>query len=85
MKASYYCNNNINFMLEKLLLHKTYNKTRVTSKDQPVHPPSIARVLVHPSLDSPEAVEGTSISEYCSERAGCSVWSEPSLVAQVLL
>ena len=32
----------------------------VTSKDsdQPVHPPSMARVLVHPSLDSLEAVEG---------------------------
>ena len=33
----------------------------MTSKDsdQPVHPPSLAKVLVHPSLDSPEAVEGT--------------------------
>ena len=40
---------------------KTYNKTCVTSKDtdQPVHPPSMARVLVYPSLDSQEAVEGT--------------------------
>ena len=40
---------------------KTYNKTCVTSKDsyQPVHPPSMARVLVYPSLDSPEAVKGT--------------------------
>ena len=39
---------------------KTYNKTCVTSKgsDQPVHPPRMARVLVHPSLNSPEAVEG---------------------------
>ena len=39
---------------------KTYNNTCVTSKDpdQPVHPPSMARVLVYPSLDSPEAVEG---------------------------
>ena len=27
--------------------------------DQPVHPHSTARVLVHPCLDSPEAVEGT--------------------------
>ena len=36
---------------------KTYNKTCVTSKylDQPVHPPSMARILVYPSLDSPEA------------------------------
>ena len=41
--------------------HKSFNKTCVTSKDsdQHVHPPSIARVLVHPSLDSPEVVEGT--------------------------
>ena len=33
---------------------KTYNKTRVTSKDsgQPVHLPSMARVLVHPCLNS---------------------------------
>ena len=40
---------------------KTYNKTCVTSKDsdQPVHPPSMARVLVYPSLDSLEAVEVT--------------------------
>ena len=38
---------------------KTYNKIYVTSKDSehPVHPPSMARVLVYPSLDSPEAVE----------------------------
>ena len=27
--------------------------------DQPVYPPSMARVLLYPSLDSPEAVEGT--------------------------
>ena len=40
---------------------KTYNEIFVTSKDsdQPVHPPSMARVLVYPSMDSPEAVEGT--------------------------
>ena len=40
---------------------KTYNKTCETSKDsdQPVHPSSMARVLVHPSLDSPEAIEVT--------------------------
>ena len=44
---------------------KTYNKTCVTSKysDQPVHPPSVARILCHPSLDSLEAVEGNAISE----------------------
>ena len=40
---------------------KTYNKTCKTSKDsdQPVHPTSTARALVHPSLDCPEAEEGT--------------------------
>ena len=38
---------------------KTYSKTYVTNKYQPVHPPSMARVLVHPSLDSLEDVEGT--------------------------
>ena len=40
---------------------KTYNKTCVTSKDsdQPVHPPSMARVLVDSSLGSPETVECT--------------------------
>ena len=39
---------------------KTYNKACVTSKDsdQPVDPPSMARVLLYPSLDSPQAVEG---------------------------
>ena len=40
---------------------KTYNKTSVTSKDsdQLVHPLSMVKVLVFPSLDSLEAVEGT--------------------------
>ena len=40
---------------------KTYSKTFVTSKDpdQLVHPSSMARVLVYPSLVSQEAVEGT--------------------------
>ena len=40
---------------------KTYNKTCVISKDSdlPVHPPSMARSLVYPSLDNLEAVEGT--------------------------
>ena len=40
---------------------KTYNKTCVTSKDsdQPVHSPSMARVLFYPSLDSLNAEEGT--------------------------
>ena len=40
---------------------ETYNKTFVTSKDsdQPVHPPSVTRVIVYQSLDSPEAVKDT--------------------------
>ena len=40
---------------------RTYNKTCVTSKylDQPVHPPSMARVLMYPSLDRLEAIKGT--------------------------
>ena len=39
---------------------KTYNKTCVTNKDsdQPVQPPSMARVSFIPFLDSPEAIEG---------------------------
>ena len=43
--------------------NKTYNKTFVTSKDsdQLVHPTSMTRILVHPSLDSPEVVEGTCV------------------------
>ena len=46
---------------------KTYNKTCVTRKDsdQPIRPPSMARVLVYPSL---EAVEGT-----CDQRR---LWSD---------
>ena len=44
-----------------LMHHKTYNKTCVTSKnsDQPVHPPSMARVLIYSIFNSLEAVEGT--------------------------
>ena len=40
---------------------KTYNKTCVTSKGsgQPVHSPSMTRILIHPSLGSLETVEGT--------------------------
>ena len=40
---------------------KTYNNTCVSSKDsdQPVHPPSIVRLLIYLSLDSLEAVEYT--------------------------
>ena len=40
---------------------KTYNKTCVTSKDsdQSVHIHSKAWVLVYPSLDRPDVIEGT--------------------------
>ena len=40
---------------------KTYNKTYQTSKDsdQPIHPPSMASVLVYSSLKSLVDVEGT--------------------------
>ena len=47
---------------------KTYDQACVTSKDQPVHPPSMARVLVYPSLDSREAVKGP-----CDQRR---LWSD---------
>ena len=49
---------------------KTYNKRCVTRKDsdQPVYPSSMAMVLVHPSLDSPEAVKCT-----CDQRR---LWSD---------
>ena len=67
---------------------KTDNKTCVTSKysDQPVHPPSMARVIVHLFLDSLEAVHGTCNQQRlwsdCLSVAGR---SEFSLVAKVLL
>ena len=40
---------------------KTYNETCVTSKDsdQPIHLPSMARILFYSSLKSLEAAEGT--------------------------
>ena len=43
---------------------KTY-KTSVTSKDsdQPVHPPSMTRVLIYPSLDGLAAAEGSCIGK----------------------
>ena len=39
---------------------KTYTKTCVTNTDQnnPLHPPSMSMVLVYPSFDSTEDVEG---------------------------
>ena len=66
---------------------KTYNKTYVSNKnsDQPVHPPSMARVLVHSSLDILEAVEGTCDQRRLIRQRGCAGWSEFQLVAQVWL
>ena len=64
--------------LGELFLHlietahdKTYNKACVTSKDsgQPVHPPSTTRVLVYPSLDSPEAPMAHAIGEDSDQSA----------------
>ena len=45
----------------------------VTSKDsdQPLHPSSMARVLVYLSLDSPEAVEGISGQQRLIRLQGC--------------
>ena len=66
---------------------KTYNKTCVTSKDfdQPVHPPSMARVLCNPSLDNPVAVESCRRHMRSAKTQirlrGCAGWSESSLVA----
>ena len=58
---------------------KTVNKTCVIIKgsDQPVHQPSMPRVLVYPSFKSLEAAEGT-----CNQRrlGICAVWSESSLI-----
>ena len=64
---------------------KTYKKTCVTSKDQPVNPPGMARFLIYPSFDSQEAVKDT-----CHQPR---LWSDcmdkqadlSSLVTQVLL
>ena len=56
---------------------KTYNKTYVTSKgsDQLVHPPSMARVLIYPSLDSLEAVEGICYQQTLIRLWRCTGWS----------
>ena len=65
-----------------------HNTTSVTRKDsdQPVHPPSMARVLVHLSLDNPEAVDGHAISKDTLIRLHlCAGWSESLQVGQVLL
>ena len=65
---------------------KTYSKTCVTSKvsHQTVHPSSMARILVYPSSDSPEAVEGTCDqrrlrSDYAKAQVAMSLrWSHKS-------
>ena len=54
----------VNFFFNEIIepaYDKTHNETCVTSidSDQTVYLPSKARVLVYPSLDSLEAVEGT--------------------------
>ena len=61
LQARTYCLDIASNIIESAALDKTYNKTYVTRKDldQHVNPPTTARVLVYPSLDSPEAVEGT--------------------------
>ena len=66
---------------------KTYNKTCVTSKDsdQPVHPTSMARLFVSPSLDSLEDVEGICDQLRLIRLHRCAGWSESSLVTQVFL
>ena len=67
--------------------NKTYNKTCVTSKDSdlPVHPSSTEWVIVYPSLDSLEAVEGMCNQwRFCPD-CGCAGWSGSLLVTQVFL
>ena len=58
------------YLNRRVFIMKFYNKICVTTKDsnQPFHPPSMARVLVYPSLDSLEAVEDT-----CNQRK---LWSD---------
>ena len=62
---------------QKNISQRTTNNTCVTSKDsdQPVHPPSMTRVLVYPTLNSQE-VEGT----YNQQR----LWSDCAEVLKVL-
>ena len=60
--------------LNELAHDKTY-KICVTSQDsdQLVHPPSMARVFVYPSLDSLEGVEGTHVEQRLIRLRGCAV------------
>ena len=50
---------------------RTYVKTCVTSKDQPVYTTSMARVLGHSSLDNLETVKGT-----CHQQNLCSDYAD---------
>ena len=54
-------------MLAALSSGMDYNKTCVTSIDQPIHPPSMARVLIDPSFYSPEVVDGTCNQQRCGD------------------
>ena len=53
--------------------NKTYNKTCVTRKDsyQPVHPSSLTRVLIYPSLESLETLQGTCDQRRLIRLRGC--------------
>ena len=65
----------------------SYNETCVTIKDsdQPVQPPSMAKVLVYPIWDNLKAVEFNVTSKYSKQTAGRHSLSESLLMAQVLL
>ena len=52
--------------------------------DQSVQPPCMATVLIYPSLDKLEAVEGTCDQRRPIKLRGCAGRSESSLGAQVL-
>ena len=63
------------FLQEKIWASndKTYKDTFLTSKDsdQPVYLPSMATVLVYPSLDSVETIKGT-----CNQHPQSMFWAE---------
>ena len=67
--------------------NKTYNKNCVTIKDsdQPVYSPSMARVLVYPSLAGLNAVEGICDQRRLIRLPICIGWSESLLFTQILL
>ena len=53
--------------------------------DQSVHPPSIARVLVLPALDSPEVIKGTCDQQRLIRLRECAGWSESLQVARLIV